>query len=58
VLVGHGCRVSARVDFLQQQRAAEQFRLIGDQVTESPWRYFNDPGRAFASLRKVAYSKA
>jgi hypothetical protein len=38
--------------------AAEQFRLIGEWVTEDPWQYFDEPGRAFCRFRDLAYAKA
>jgi hypothetical protein len=33
--------------------SAEQFRIIGDQVTESPWSYFEDPGVRFCEIRQI-----
>lgn len=38
------------------REAAEQFDIIGDQLTEWPWRYFRNEGvAAFLELREDAY---
>jgi len=39
-----------------EERAAEQFQIIGDVRTEHPWDYFNQPGLAFAARRQRAYA--
>jgi hypothetical protein len=37
--------------------AVEQFEVIGDLVTEWPWRYFGAPDELFIKFRKRAYAE-